>query len=171
PLIPRSFCLAAIASLCCQIKTQTSNQKIMKKVLVIFSLSVLAMANKVSAQALVARLTTRGGAFTSYSVQGIKEGLNTITLPEGNGTLTFTKSGNTYRGVTYVNNGTLNLEPTAGGANGAPKPECKTTLPDACFSSPDKNIGMCICKPDKLSAGTTPTYTLAFKHLGIFKNN
>jgi len=142
----------------------------MKKLTAVFAVVLFAITTKVSAQQFVARLTTRGNQ-PIYSVQGLKEGLNTITLPDGKGTVTFTKSGNTYRGVTYVNSGTLNvnLEPTRGGTNGAPEPECKSKLPDACFASADKNIGMCICKQDKLSTGEAPTYTLTFTNLGIFK--
>jgi autotransporter-associated beta strand protein len=133
----------------------------MKKLTAIFTVLILATTIKVSAQALVARLTTTGNQ-PIYSVQGIKEGLNTITLPDGKGTITFTKSGNSYRGVTYVNSGilTVKLEPTRGGTNGAPKPECKSTLPDACFSSADKKIGLCICKPATISNDGNDIYTV-----------
>jgi hypothetical protein len=134
----------------------------MKKITAIFAVLILATTIKVSAQALVARLTTTGNQLI-YSVQGIKEGLNTITLPDGKGTVTFVKSGNSYRGVTYIGTLSVKLEPTAGGTNGAPKPECKTKLPDACFSSSDKSIGLCICKPATISSDGNDIYTVRLK--------
>ncbi len=127
----------------------------MKKLFVIFTVFVVAITAKVSAQALVARLTTRGGF--SYTVPGamILEGQNTIVIPD-KGTIKFVKTGNSFSNVVFLDSigTTLSMNPTKGGTNGAPTQECKSKLPDACFSTANKNVGMCICMPKDLTNGT-----------------
>ena len=82
-------------------------------------------------------------------------GAQTVPVPNGKGTLKFEKNGDKFTNVTYfdANGKAHRMQPTKGGTNGAPQTPCKYPLPDACFGTADKNIGMCICKPTDLSSG------------------
>lgn len=125
----------------------------MKKLIAICSIFVFAMAGKVSAQQFIARLTSTR----------LNEGSNTVIINKLKGTLKFVKQGNSFSNVVFLDSlgSVFTMSPTTGGTNGAPKPECKSTLPDACFSTPNKNIGMCICKPGDISNGGTETYSIS----------
>lgn len=126
----------------------------MKKVALIFAVVLVAFTGKLSAQ----RIVLEDVLISSVK---IKEGTNTFPAPNNKGTVKFVKRGDTFTDVFYIDAAgkSTRLEPTRGGANGAPKPECKTTLPDACYGSANKNIGLCICKPGNLSNGTE-TYNI-----------
>ena len=126
----------------------------MKKVALIFAVVLVAFTGKLSAQTI----TLENVMVSSVK---IKEGTNTFPVPNNKGTVKFVKRGGTFTDVFYVDAAgkSTKLETTRGGANGAPKPECKTTLPDLCFGNVDKNIGICICKPGNLSNGTE-TYNI-----------
>jgi hypothetical protein len=147
-------------------KNKKFKTKKMKKLIVILSVFVIAMTNKVSAQAQ----PTEENFDIALPTVPESDGNFDIALPtvpeshKGRGTLTFFKKGNSFSYVIYKDAAgkSTRLEPARGGTNGAPKPECKTKLPDACFSSPDKNIGMCICKPGNLSTGGTATIRIRF---------
>jgi hypothetical protein len=117
----------------------------MKKLITVCALFIFATTAKVSAQQFVARLTTTG----------IKEGSNTVVVNKLKGTLKFVKQGDVFSNVIFIDSvgSTFKLKAARSGANGILKPECKTTLPDACFGTDDKNIGMCICKPGNISNG------------------
>ena len=68
----------------------------------------------------------------------------------------FDKTGDRFSNVVYTDAAgkQFRLAPVRPGTAGAPQPSCKYPLPDACFATADKNIGMCLCKPtDKTSAG------------------
>jgi hypothetical protein len=156
----------------------------MKKLTVIFAVLVLATTIKVSAQPrgkvsthdvsiAPTAITKVGPGQWVLSGANLKEGTNRMQTKELTGTLVFVKKGDSFSEVIFTDDAgkPTRLTPTRGGTNGAPTPTCKTKLPDACFGSPDKNIGMCICKPGDISAGGDPTWVLSFQHLGIFKNN
>ena len=136
----------------------------MKKLTAIFAILILATTIKVSAQGTgkvsvhdisITKVTKIGQGDVILSGANLKEGTNRMTVKELTGTLVFVKKGNSFSDVIFTDNAgkSTRLTPTRGGTNGAPKPECKTKLPDACFSSPDKNIGMCICKPGDITNG------------------
>lgn len=83
-------------------------------------------------------------------------GAQAITVPGGKGTIKFDKTGDRFTNVVYTDAAgkQFRLAPVKPGTSGAPQPTCKYPLPDACFATADKNIGMCLCKPtDKTSAG------------------
>lgn len=126
----------------------------MKKVVVIFAVVLVAFTGKLSAQTVIMEDVL-------ISSIKIKEGANTFPTSNNKGTVKFVKRGDIFTDVFYVDatGKSIKLEPTRGGANGAPKPQCKTTLPDVCFGNVSKNIGICICKPDNLSNGTE-TYNI-----------
>lgn len=83
------------------------------------------------------------------------EGNNTVQVPDGMGTIKFVKRGEKISDVIFTDAAgkATRLVPVQPGTNGAPKPSCKYPLPDACFATSDKNIGMCMCKPTNLSNG------------------
>jgi hypothetical protein len=99
-------------------------------------------------------------AQTSYTLENvlissikINDGSNTVQVPGGRGTLKFTKRGETFTNVVYIDAAGKEspLRPSTGNA---PKPECKYPIPSACYSIPNnQNIGMCICRPNEVSAG------------------
>jgi hypothetical protein len=120
----------------------------MKKVIVVLALFVFAFAGKVSAQ----RVTF--GDLVISSVK-LKEGANTVQLPNGHGTIRLIKRGEAFSNVVFQDAAgkIVRLNPNDGTTEGAPTPVCKCPLPDACFATADKNIGMCMCKPCDLSNG------------------
>ncbi|MEO6540004.1 MAG: hypothetical protein ABIN74_03390 [Ferruginibacter sp.] len=139
----------------------------MKKVISIVTVFVFAVIFNVSAQVTN---NTPGGA-TGYMkivledvvITGVKanDGANTVPVPGNRGKVIFTRRGNTFTNVIYTDAAgkSVRLQPNNGTANGLPKPGCKYPLPDACFGTADKNVGMCICKPTDLSNGDE-TYTI-----------
>lgn len=85
----------------------------------------------------------------SWSFGMSNTGAQTVRLPDGRGILKFTKTGDRLSNVVFTDAAgkVHNLQPSRPGTNGAPQPSCKYPLPDACFSTQDKNIGLCMCKP------------------------
>jgi len=138
----------------------------MKKVISIVTLFVVAFAFNVSAQtvkntpAKPAGLTIELEDVMISSVKA-KDGANTVPVPGNRGTVKFTKRGNIITNVIFTDAAgkSVKLEPTSGAANGGTKPSCKCPIPDACFGTADKNVGMCICKPCDLSNGEE-TYSI-----------
>ncbi len=106
-------------------------------------------------------ITKMGPGQLILSGANLKEGTNRLEAKELTGTLVFVKKGNSFSDVVFTDNTgkSTRLTPTRSGTNGAPTPPCKTTLPDACFGTADKSIGMCICKPGDLSNGDN-TYSI-----------
>ena len=92
------------------------------------------------------------------------DGTTTVQIPNGRGTLKFVARGDKFSDVIYTDAaGKSNrLTPIPGGTAGAPKTECKYPIPDACFGTADKKIGLCMCRPTNLSAapGGDPTAVL-----------
>lgn len=128
----------------------------MKKVFSMVAVLIFAIAFSSQAQY---KMTLK-----SVYVSSVKatEGANTVIVPDGNGTLTFVKRASAFSNVVFIDAAgkRTSLTPTAGGTSGAPQPECKTTLRDACFGTANKNIGMCICKPANI-AGAPETYSIS----------
>ena len=98
----------------------------------------------------------------------VKEGQNSILTKHGKGTLQFIKAGERISRVVFLDSLGRSHALTAIPANttGAPKPDCNSALPDACFESANKQYGLCVCKPDKLGAAdmTFMTYTGADRY-------
>lgn len=114
----------------------------MKKVLFVFALFMVTLAGNASAQA--------AGGYEHILLNSIrlKEGANSISLPNGRGTLRFFKRGTTFSNVLLVNSaGQLERLTPNDGAEGAPNPVCQCPMPDACFATENKNVGMCMCNP------------------------
>jgi hypothetical protein len=137
----------------------------MKKVISIVTLFVFAFVFNVSAQGTK---TTPGGStkieLENVMISSVKivDGANTVPVPGNRGTVKFTRRGNSITNVIYTDAAgkPVRLQPNNGAANGAPNPVCKCPLPDACFGTADKNIGMCMCKPCDLSNGGEETYLI-----------
>lgn len=128
----------------------------MKKLIVVLTVCVFAITGNVSAQG-AGKVSLQDLHITSK----LKDGENTVAVRRS-GRLAISMRLSVITKVEFIDSlgvRTL-LNPTNGGTNGAPKPECKTKLPDVCFSSPDKNIGLCICKPGNLSNGGEETYLI-----------
>ena len=90
-------------------------------------------------------------------------GAQSVQVPGGKGTLKFTKQGDKFTNVVFIdaNGKTHRLQPMQPGTNGAPDPGCKYPLPDACFGTADKNIGMCMCKPTDLTSNGGGEYSIS----------
>jgi hypothetical protein len=133
----------------------------MKKVITVLTMSLFAFTTSASAQTS----TTDESRSESISVRVKKtEGTNTVRLPNGRGTIKFVARGDKFLDVVYVDaaGGTTRLTPGAAGTAGAPKQDCPYPIPDACFGTANKNIGLCMCRPTNLSAaeGGDPTAIL-----------
>jgi hypothetical protein len=125
----------------------------MKKFVLFFSLLLLAVAGSVNAQNRAGGSRPQGKV--TYQDFHFVQGSNTIQLT-GGAVLTCRKSGgDAFSDVVYTDAGgkTFQLVRTTREAGVAPQPSCKYPLPDACFATADKSIGMCICKPTDLSGG------------------
>jgi len=128
----------------------------MKKIMSIVTVLVFAL----SASAQVSN--NNSGATTAYKLENVMissvkatDGANTVPVPNNRGSVKFTKRGTVITNVIYTDAAgkSVRLEPTSGAANGGSKPACKCPIPDACFGTADKSVGMCICKPCNLSNG------------------
>lgn len=129
----------------------------MKKVF--FALFVWAVAGTMTARA------QRTSAPQPVTIPHVKvfDGNNVVQVPDGKGTLKFTKRGESFSDVVFIDaeGKTNRLTPVKPGTNGGVKPDCKWPIPDACFSIPNnQNIGMCICKPNEISNGKDYTISL-----------
>ncbi|GGD53599.1 hypothetical protein GCM10011514_17170 [Emticicia aquatilis] len=120
----------------------------MKKTIVVFALLLVAFVGKVSAQ----RYELENVLISSVKMT---EGTNTVQIPNGRGTIRFVKRGETFSNVIFQDAaGKIErLSPSDGSVEGAPTIPCKCPVPDACFGTANKNIGMCMCKPCDLSNG------------------
>jgi hypothetical protein len=137
----------------------------MKKIITAIAVLVFAITIKSSAQTGGARVAMGD---INFSAGKIKEGINSITKA-GQGTLTFHKKGDDFSELVFVDAAgvSIKLIPTPAGTGGAAKPECKTKMPDACFGTANKSIGLCICRPGKI--GKKEGYTFTFYGSGIYK--
>src|SRR5687768_1987277 len=133
----------------------------MKKFVLFFSLLLLAVAGSVNAQ-------NRAGSSKPQGKVTLQDfhfvnGSNTIQLA-GGATVTCRKTGgDAFSDVVYkdATGKTFKMVPTTAGTGGAPQPSCKYPLPDACFATADKNIGLCICKPTDKTSGGGGAYSVA----------
>ena len=138
----------------------------MKKLIVMLSICTFAIAGKVLAQ---------GGSRVVFQdlhlTAKLKEGEYSMLIKQGKGTLQFTKSGDRFTNVSFKDSvGVVTrLTPVPAGTQGVPKPECKYPLPDACFGTANKSIGLCICKPTDISLGYNISFSYARKHIGNIK--
>jgi hypothetical protein len=161
----------------------------MKKIFLIGAVAAIAMITRVNAQSdnkPVGQGSTKVRNGAQLQVQGghnvwngpiilnatsLKDGPNSMLIKEGKGTLQFTKSGDRFSNMSFKDSAGIvtRLVPVPAGTQGAPKPECKYPLPDACFGTADKNIGLCICKPTDISAGYTISFYYVRKHIANVK--
>lgn len=113
----------------------------MKKVLLVFALLMATFVGHSSAQ-------TSDREHILLSSIRLKEGPNSVPLPNGHGTLRLLKRGTTFSNVLLVDvAGRIARLLPDDGTEGAPTPICPCPLPDACFATENKNVGMCLCKP------------------------
>ena len=143
----------------------------MKKVISIVTLFVLAFVFNVSAQT-VKNTPAKPTPYLKIELKDImissvklNEGTTTVPVPYNGSSIQITKlakSSKVIYKVIYIDAAgkSTRLEPSNGTANGAPKPNCKCPIPDACFGSANKDILMCICKPCDLSNGGEETYSI-----------
>jgi hypothetical protein len=122
----------------------------MKKVIVVLSFLVVVIVNQVSAQG-AGKVVMQDIHFTAR----LSDGLNTVQVPNGKGVIRFIKRGDSFSNMTFqdVTGKIERLITNDGSTDGAPTPECKCPMPDACYSTPNKNIGLCMCKPCELTNG------------------
>jgi hypothetical protein len=128
----------------------------MKKVIVVLTLIVVALiGNNASAQ---------GYELENVLISSLKmkEGANTVQIPNGRGTIRFVKRGQSFSNVIFQDAaGKIErLNPNDGTTEGAPTPICKCPLPDACFATANKNIGLCMCKACDLTIGEPDSWSI-----------
>lgn len=134
------------------INSQSKQINAMKKVIVVLSFLVVVVANQVSAQGQgTGKVSLQDFHFTTK----LSDGLNTVLMPNGKGVIRFFKRGESFSNMTFQDaTGKIErLSSNDGSTDGAPTPECKCPMPDACYSTPNKNIGLCMCKPCDLTNG------------------
>jgi hypothetical protein len=145
----------------------------MKKIFLVCTVFMFAMAGNVSAQVRELLIFNQSGVKDKKKEKQIEiesfswgmsnaSGAQTVQVPNGKGTLKFDKSGNKFTNVIFIDAAgkTHRMVPAQPGTNGAPQPSCKYPLPDACFGTADKNIGMCMCKPTDLNSNSPYTVTM-----------
>ncbi len=127
----------------------------MKKILFISAMFLMAMTTKLMAQRDSDGMVDAADYVIWRKTFAI--GTQTEPIPGGKGSVKFTRQGDKFNNVIFTDAAgkTHRLLPAKPGTNGAPKPGCAYPLPDACFATADKNIGMCMCKPGDLSNGET----------------
>lgn len=128
----------------------------MKKVIVVLTLIVVALiGNNASAQ---------GYELENVLISSVrmKEGANTVQIPNGRGTIRFVKRGQSFSNVIFQDAaGKIErLNPNDGSTESAPTPVCKCPLPDACFGTANKNIGLCMCKACDLTIGEPDSWSI-----------
>jgi hypothetical protein len=88
-------------------------------------------------------------------------GSQTVQVPGGKGTLKFDRRGDKFTNVVFIDAAGQTFRMTPGKpTNGAPATPCKYPIPDACFATENKNIGMCMCKPTDLTSNGGGEYTI-----------
>ncbi len=144
----------------------------MKKIFLVCTVCMFVLAGNVFAQPTISEIviTKNSGKkpkgemqIESFSWGATNaSGAQTVQVPNGKGMLKFEKSGNKFTNVIFIDAAgkTHRMVPAQPGTNGAPQPSCKYPLPDACFATADKNIGMCMCKPTDLNSNSPYTVTL-----------
>lgn len=130
----------------------------MKKFILASVVFVFAFATKVNAQPN-GQIQIESWSWGARSAAGAQS----VPVPGGKGTLKFTKQGDKFTNVVFIDAAgkTHRLQPVKPGTNGAPDPGCKYPLPDACFGTADKNIGMCMCKPTDLTSNGGGEYSIS----------
>lgn len=125
----------------------------MKKTFFITAIFLLVFAAGAFAQAAPAGRNDAGGKATIKELTvKLTDGNNSITVPEGKGTIKFVKRGDKITDVVYTDAAGKSSRMQSSNISGA-KP-CKCPIPDACYSIPNnQSIGMCICKACDLSSG------------------
>lgn len=124
----------------------------MKKVFVIAVMFILAFATHSMAQTGSAGSREAAKPVVKEIAQKLVDGNNSVTIPDGQGTIKFTKRGDKITDVVYTDAAGKTSRMQASQVVG-PKP-CKCPIPDACYSIPNnQSIGMCICKACDLSSG------------------
>jgi hypothetical protein len=128
----------------------------MKKVIVILSVFMLAVAGKVSAQIGTTATQTSKITLEECLISGVtlREGINRVPVPNGRGTIQITKTGDRFSDAVYTDAAgkATRLAPNNSSTENLPKTPCKNKLPDACFGSASLNAVMCLCRPTNLSA-------------------
>lgn len=130
----------------------------MKKIILASVVFVFAFATNVNAQPNK-QMEIASWSWGARSATGAQS----VPVPGGKGTLKFTKQGDKFTNVVFIDAAgkTHRLQPMKPGTNGAPDPGCKFPIPDACFGTANKNIGMCMCKPTDLTSNAGGEYSIS----------
>lgn len=134
----------------------------MKKILFIISFFIITMTTRVMAQPN-SDGSIDGSDYVIWSWgTATASGTLLMQVPGGKGIVKFVKAGEKFSNVVFtdVAGRTYRLQPSKPGTLGAPKATCKYPLPDACFATADKSIGLCICKPVALNGNTGGEYSI-----------
>jgi hypothetical protein len=133
----------------------------MKKIILITVVAAIACCSRVQAQDNTHKETIE---IASWSLGATPNGPQTVPVPGNKGTLKFNKQGEKFSNVVFVDAAgkTHRLQPASPSTAGGTTTPCKFPIPDACFATANKNIGMCMCKPTDLTtnSGNGITITL-----------
>jgi len=147
----------------------------MKKILLVCTVCMFALAGNVFAQSapqiseiVITKVQGKDPKGKTMDLESFSwgasnaSGAQTVKLPNRRGTLKYVKTGDKFSDVVFIDAAgkSHRMTPTPQGTNGAPSPSCKYPIPDACFGTADKNIGMCMCKPTDLNSNSPYTVAL-----------
>jgi hypothetical protein len=124
----------------------------MKKISLAIMVLAVALCGRINAQAKD-NSHKETIEIVSWSLGATANGPQTVAAPGNKGTLKFNKQGDKFSNVVFVDAAgkTHPLKQSSPGAVGSTKTPCKYPIPNACFATADKNIGMCMCKPTDLT--------------------
>jgi hypothetical protein len=121
----------------------------MKKILLVCTVFMFALAGNVSAQQ-GKELTIESFSWGATNATGPQ----TVVIPNGRGTLKFDKNGDKFTNMVFIEPTTLKNH-RALLVNTFPHPNmkdaCKYRLPNGSFETADKTIAISICKETKLA--------------------
>lgn len=141
----------------------------MKKLIATCILFFLVATGKTYAQG--AWKTSNGGWSRNPQEKGTADlklikGENSVKIPQGSVTFFIDGAGKVTKAYYQDLLGrSTQLIPVKRGTSGVPDTECKYPLPDGCFGTADKSIGLCICKPSDISSGIHTVSYYVFKHI------
>jgi hypothetical protein len=130
-----------------EIKNKNSN---MKKLIAGLGMILILMLFKTSAQVQKAG----AGQLILPAVQ-LVEGRNAVALP-GGCTLQFEFKGNAFSNFSFLDSlGAAHLLSASNATVSAPRPVCQSNQVRESYASSQKDIGVCLCKPNPPASGAT----------------
>ncbi len=142
----------------------------MKKLVVVSSLYLFAMTIKVSAQQFIARLSTVEGQSVYLVPNAVIKDDETIVVSVTDEKTRFElkKAANgEFRIVLLDSIGSrIVMNPTMDGSGEGKVPNCEPPNITVCYSTPDKSVDVCLCRPPVISNGGNTPMIIAIRGRG-----